>query len=315
MSNDSITQSFLNEIGKHPLLTPEQEVMLGRKVQTMRELQETLTEGAVPSLAQKRILRQGTKARDHMIRANLRLVVNISKKYVRRVKHLTLLDLVQEGSLGLVRAVEMYDPARGYRFSTYAYWWIRQGITRAISVRETSIRMPHKLGEKLPLVSKTAHKLSQTLRREPTRNELAEELGICPDELAMMLVRCGTPASLEAGVGKDGSALIDLIIDRTAPDAYDSVEEDYSRLDYALSRLSERERTVMVMRHGLNAEENASLNRIAAELGVSRQMVQQVEQRSMRKLRLFMHHSKDLSNSELVADVVSNLDKEAHLCV
>lgn len=315
MATDSITQAYLNDIGRHPLLTPEQEVLLGREIQAMREVKDALAEGATPSLVQKRVIRRGEKAREQMIRANLRLVVNIAKKYQHRVQHLTLLDLIQEGSMGLVRGVEMFDPVRGYRFSTYAYWWIRQGITRAISVRETSIRMPHKLGEKLPVVRKTAQRLSQTLLREPTRNELADELKINPDELATMMARCSTPASLEAGVGKDGTPLIELIVDRTAPDAYDSVDEDYSRLDAALLRLTEKERTVMVMRHGLDCNESRTFKTIAEKLGMSRQMVQLVEQRSVRKLRLFMNRSKDLSNSQLVADVVGELHKQPHLLV
>jgi len=310
MQLDSSMQSYLNDIGRYPLLTPQQEVLLGRKIQAAKELQNELGEDQVPTLAQKRILRTGARARDQMVRSNLRLVTNIAKKYSRRVKHMTLLDLIQEGTIGLMRGVELFDPQRGYRFSTYSYWWIRQGITRAISVKDTAIKMPSSLAEKLPTIRRTTEELSKLLGREPTRVELAKELKMSPEDLATLLVRTQTPASLDGQVNSDGCELSNLIVDPHAEDAYDHIENDYTFLDAGLAQLSERERDVIVLRNGLGSQKVRSLGQVADLLGVSRTTVQQAESRALRKLRIFIRSATRSGNPKLVANLLRQFHEE-----
>jgi RNA polymerase primary sigma factor len=306
-------QSYLNDIGRYPLLTPQQELLLGRKIQAARKLQLELAVDQTPTLAQKRILRTGARARDQMVRSNLRLVTNIAKKYSRRVKHMTLLDLIQEGTIGLMRGVELFDPQRGYRFSTYSYWWIRQGITRAISVKDTAIKMPSSLAEKLPVIRRTTEELSKTLGREPTRVELAKEMKMSPEELGTMLVRTQTPASLDGKVNSDGCELGQLILDPNAEDAYDKIENDYTFLEAGLAQLSDREREVIVLRNGLRSQQGRSLGQVADLLGVSRTTVQQAEARALRKLRLFMRTATRSANPQVIANLLRQFHEEGHL--
>jgi len=313
MQTDSSMQSYLNDIGRYPLLTPQQELLLGRKIQAAKELQNELGEDQVPTLAQKRILRTGARARDQMVRSNLRLVTNIAKRYSRRVKHLTLLDLIQEGTIGLMRGVELFDPQRGYRFSTYSYWWIRQGITRAISIKDTAIKMPSSLAEKLPVIRRTTEELSKTLGREPTRIEVAKEMKMSPEELGILLVRTQTPASLDNKVSSDGCELGQLILDSNAEDAYDKIENDYTFLDAGLAQLSEREREVIVLRNGLGSQKVRSLGQVADLLGVSRTTVQQAEGRAIRKLRLFLRSATRSANPQLVANLLCQFHEEGQV--
>lgn len=307
MAYNSSVQSYLNEIGKTPLLTPEQELMYGRSVQALREVKALEDAGEVLSPQQKRVVKRGLQARDRMIRANLRLVVNIAKKYVQRVTHLSLLDLIQEGSMGLVRGVEMYDPCRGYRFSTYAYWWIRQGITRAINMREGDIRMPHQLAESFPRINKVVNELSHKLMREPTRAEVAKVLEMKESDLADMLQRRFRCASLEAQV-RDGSPLLELLMDPNEVDSYEKLEDDYTFLDQALFTLTERERQVISLLHGLNQEEALGTRKVGEIVGVSRGQVQQIEKRSLRKMMVYMRKTESL-NAKFGADLAGNAHK------
>ena len=313
MFPDSCIKSYLHEVGRYPLLTPVEEVLLGRQVQAAKVLTKKKEEGVVLTSPEKRTIQIGAKARMRMTRCNLRLVINISKKYMPRVEHLGLMDLIQEGSLGLMRAVDMFDPVRGYRFSTYAYWWIRQAITRGIMTRETAIRLPHTVGEKLPRIRRTASDLSQQLSREPTSAEIAEALDMTQEELALLLLRTAKPTSLDIPSHEEGLALITVIADPDAKTGYDCIDDDYGHLDVAMSQLSEKEKNVLVWRHGLNREKPRSCQNIGNELGISRQNVESIERVALRKLKVFMLQSQRFVDPKLKADVVSNLDKCAHL--
>ena len=305
-------QSYLNDIGRYPLLSPEQELLLGRQIQAAKELQAGLAEGQKLTPTQRRTLRIGAKAREQMIRSNLRLVVSIAKRYSRRVRHLNLLDLIQEGSLGLMRAVELFDPQRGYRFSTYCYWWIRQGITRAISVKDAPIKIPSSFSEKLPLIGRKTEELCKELGRHPTRVELAAAMKMSPDELATLCIRTQLPTSLDGNV--DGTLqLSNVISDPNAEDAYDKIENDYTFLDAGLAQLSQREREVVVLRNGLDYHEIRTLGQVAHMLGVSRTTVQHAEGRALRKLRVFMKTAQRSTNTQLVADLLSQFHKEGQL--
>jgi RNA polymerase sigma factor (sigma-70 family) len=315
VATESTMQSYLNDIGRYPLLSPEQELLLGRQIQAAKELQAGLAEGQKLTPIQRRTLRIGAKAREQMIRSNLRLVVSIAKRYSRRVRHLNLLDLIQEGSLGLMRAVELFDPQRGYRFSTYCYWWIRQGITRAISVKDAAIKIPSSFSEKLPLIGRKTEELCKELGRQPSRVELAVALKMSPDELATLFVRTKTPASLDAKIGDDGSTLAHLIGDPYAEDAYDKIENDYTFLDAGLAQLSQREREVIILRNGLDYHEIRTLGQVAHQLGVSRTTVQHAENRALRKLRIFMRKSQRLTDTQIITDLLRQFHKEGQLVV
>jgi len=313
VATESTMQSYLNDIGRYPLLSPEQELLLGRQIQAAKELQDGLAEGQKLTPTQRRTLRIGAKAREQMIRANLRLVVSIAKRYSRRVRHLSLLDLIQEGSMGLVRAVELFDPQRGYRFSTYCYWWIRQGITRAISVKDLAIKIPSSFSEKLPMIRRKTEELSKELGRQPTRVELAGALKMSPDELATLFIRTQRPSSLDGQITDDGVQLCNVISDPNAEDAYDKIENDYTFLDAGLAQLSQREREVVVLRNGLDYHETRTLGQVAHLLGVSRTTVQHAEGRALRKLRVFMNTAQRSTNTQLVANLLSQFHKEGQL--
>ena len=216
--NDSSVKEYLREIARYPLLTPEQEIQLARQILRMGEADCT-----------ERERKQGKRARDKFIQSNLRLVVNIAKKYDgRQRKLMTLLDLIQEGNIGLARAVDMFDSSRGYRFTTYAYWWIKQSIHRAIANNDNMIRMPSSLHERIIRISKIHDKLTEELGRTATPDEVATELGITLDEMLTAIQRNQATPSLDAQVpNSDRSAIIDIIADENQPDSLSAIENDF----------------------------------------------------------------------------------------
>jgi RNA polymerase primary sigma factor len=215
--NDSSLREYLREIARYPLLSPEQEIQLGRQVVKMQ--QPTCTD---------REQRQGQRARDKFIKSNLKLVVNIAKKYDgRQRKAMMLLDLIQEGNIGLARAVDMFDPSRGYRFTTYAYWWIRQAIHRAIANNDNMIRMPSSLHEKIIKIAKVQSRLTQELGRLPSQQEIADDLDITIDEMITAVQRNQSATSLDAtGIDSDRSAIINFVTDESQHGSLEAIQNN-----------------------------------------------------------------------------------------
>lgn len=283
-SSDPITW-YLATIGREPLLTPAEEIELGNQVQTMMRLIE---EGERElSDQEKKFVRIGKRSKQRMMKANLRLVVSVAKKY--QGKGLELLDLIQEGSLGLERAVEKFDPTRGYKFSTYAFWWIRQSMTRAIACQSRTIRLPVHLSERLTAIRKVSLDLAHKLGAMPSRQEIAEAMAMPIEELDGLLRQSLTTSSLDAPVnGDEGRSFLgDLIADSSEEEPLDRVERGIhqEQLGRWLSHLSDQERQVLQLRFGLEGEDRHTLAEIGRQLDVSRERVRQVELKALRKLR------------------------------
>ncbi|MDJ0706227.1 MAG: sigma-70 family RNA polymerase sigma factor [Leptolyngbyaceae cyanobacterium MO_188.B28] len=296
MSDDAI-RNYLKAIGKTSLLTKAEEQRLGTQVQASFALLEIPE--AKRTKEQKLLIQQGRQAKDKLIRANLRLVVNIAKRY--RNRGLDLLDLIQEGSLGLARAVEKFDPTKGYKFSTYSYWWIRQSITRAIAQQARTIRLPIHITDKLNRLKKLQRQLSQELRRQPTPRELAEAMEMDLEQFQKLMSQSRRTASLDQLVGKEDDTILSaLIADETAR-PYQFVELGLirERIDTLMDHLSSREQLVIKGRYGLEDGSTKSLNAVAKMLGgVSRERVRQLEQSGMRKLRAALKQEQGVGVSD-----------------
>ena len=293
----SSLSDFLGEIGRHELLTPEQELTMGREVQAMVALNERCQQagGNGPeceySSAEKKKLKAGERAKNQMITANLRLVVNLAKRY--QGKGLDLLDLIQEGTLGLTRAVEKYDPKRGHRFSTYAYWWIRQGLNRALSTQSRTIRIPVNINEKLTKLRAAKSRLMQELGVHPSTSQIAIQMKIPLEEVEELLaceLRSITVSLQGAGKSKaDPSELVDILpSEEVAPMELAELAERsasaWSLLDK--SNLTPKERTILSLRFGLDgSNEWRTLAEVARQMNCSREYCRQVVQRALRKLR------------------------------
>ena len=277
---------YLTSIGRVPLLTPVEEIELGNQVQAMMRLVEE-GRGEEYSEREKKIIRVGRRSKERMMKANLRLVVSVAKKY--QGKGLELLDLIQEGSLGLERAVEKFDPTRGYKFSTYAFWWIRQSMTRAIACQARTIRLPVHLSERLTAIRKVSLELAHKLGAMPSRREIAEAMTMPLDELDSLLRQALTTSSLDAPVnGEEGRSFLgDLIADNSHAEPLDQVERGihHEQLGRWLAHLTDQERQVLELRFGLEGEERHTLAEIGRMLEVSRERVRQVELKALRKLR------------------------------
>ncbi|NOL46476.1 MAG: sigma-70 family RNA polymerase sigma factor [Synechococcus sp. MIT S9220] len=293
----SSLSAFLGEIGRHQLLTPEQELTMGRKVQAMVALNERcqLAGGSGPACVyndeEKRTIKRGERAKNQMITSNLRLVVNLAKRY--QGKGLDLLDLIQEGTLGLTRAVEKYDPTRGHRFSTYAYWWIRQGLNRALSTQSRTIRIPVNVNEKLTKLRAAKARLMQSNGLPPTSEQLAESMQISLSEVEDLLgceLRSVT-VSLQGVVKSksDPSELVDVLPSDEIPpmeraEIAERTASAWKLLDK--SNLTPKERTVVMLRFGLDgSHEWRTLAEVARHMNCSREYCRQVVQRALRKLR------------------------------
>ncbi len=285
LSADSIGW-YLSTIGRVPLLTPAEEIELAHHVQAGKKLQ-ALADGELTT-RQKRQLRMGQRARDRMMAANLRLVVSVAKKYQNQ--GLELLDLVQEGAIGLERAVDKFDPAMGYKFSTYAYWWIRQGMTRAIDNSARTIRLPIHISEKLSKMRRITRELSHRLGRQPNRLELAHAMGMRPEELEELMTQSAPCASLDAHARgeEDRSTLGELIADPASNEHFDSMDRHLQKehLGAWLSQLNEREQKILRLRFGLEGAEPLTLAEIGRQINVSRERVRQLEAKAIMKLRL-----------------------------
>jgi len=296
-SGDSV-RAYLRDIGRVPLLEHDEEILLGRQVQQMMKLlemkkemeldDEGLAEAMdVPVKQIKRELRAGQKAKEKMVTANLRLVVSVAKKYTKR--NMELLDIIQEGTIGLVRGVEKFDPGRGYKFSTYAYWWIRQGITRAIAEKSRAIRLPIHVTENLNRLKKAQRELSQLTGEMPTVFQLAEHLELTVEDIKDLMCKARQPTSLEIKIGENrDTALIDLLEDESQlPDMLlerACIKEDIREL---IKDLPEMQAAVISMRYGIGDEmlEPMSMTAIGQVLNMSRDRVRTLEHKALKSLR------------------------------
>jgi RNA polymerase nonessential primary-like sigma factor len=298
LSGDSV-RSYLRDIGRIPLLEHDEEILLGRQVQRLMEIkacEDLLGEPNQEDLADslqitqkelKKQLRDGARAKDKMVTANLRLVVSVAKKYTKR--NMELLDIIQEGTIGLVRGVEKFDPGRGYKFSTYAYWWIRQGITRAIAEKSRAIRLPIHVTENLNKLKKAQRELSQLNGEMPNVFQLADYMNMTADEIKDLMCKARQPTSLEIKIGENrDTALVDLLEDETQlPDTLlerQFIKEDIREL---IGTLPEMQAAVISMRYGIGEEilEPMSMTAIGQILNMSRDRVRTLEQKALKGLR------------------------------
>ena len=298
ISGDSV-RAYLRDIGRIPLLEHDEEILLGRKVQRLMEIQavaELLNSPTTEELADslditvkelRREKRDGEKAKEKMVTANLRLVVSVAKKYTKR--NMELLDIIQEGTIGLVRGVEKFDPGRGYKFSTYAYWWIRQGITRAIAEKSRAIRLPIHVTENLNKLKKAQRELSRINGQMPNVFELSDHLGLTVEEIKDLMCKARQPTSLGIKIGENrDTALIDLLEDETQlPELLlerSFIKEDIRSL---IADLPEMQAAVISMRYGIGEEilEPMSMTAVGQVLNMSRDRVRTFEQKALKALR------------------------------
>jgi RNA polymerase primary sigma factor len=286
---DSV-HTYLKSIGRRSLLTAEEEVELAKRIEAglfaeyKLETERKLSARNRADL--EAVAEDGRRAKAHMLEANLRLVVSVAKKYSDR--GLSLLDVVQEGNLGLIRAVEKFDYTKGYKFSTYAMWWIRQAIQRGFADSARTIRLPVHVLEMLSKLSRVERDMHQRLGREPTPEELAVELDRTPDQIEELLRTSRQPISLDSTIGEDGETSIgDLIEDVDAPEAGELVDRQLmaDQLRHALDALTPREATIMSMRFGLYDGNPHTLDEIGKALGLTRERIRQLEKQSLSKLR------------------------------
>jgi RNA polymerase primary sigma factor len=286
---DSV-HTYLKSIGRTSLLTAEQEVDLAKRIEAGLFAEHKLETATGLDEKIRRdlelVAEDGRRAKAHMLEANLRLVVSVAKKYSDR--GLSLLDVVQEGNLGLIRAVEKFDYTKGYKFSTYAMWWIRQAIQRGFADSARTIRLPVHVLEMLSKLSRVERDMHQRLGREPTPEELAVELDRTPDQIEELLRTSRQPISLDSTIGEDGETSIgDLIEDVDAPEASELVDRQLmaEQLRSALDALTPREATIMAMRFGLYDGNPHTLDEIGRALGLTRERIRQLEKQSLSKLR------------------------------
>jgi RNA polymerase sigma factor (sigma-70 family) len=295
MTNNSsnTVRDYLQEIGRTPLLKVEEEVQYAHQIQAMLPFleQKDLT------LDEQRIVHQGQIAKQKMVEANLRLVVSVAKKYQNR--GLSMLDLIQEGSIGLIKATEKFDAGRGYKFSTYSYWWIRQAMTRAIANYARTIRLPIHITQDLNKIKKATRQLSQRLGRKPSDHEIAAELDMELDKLRSLArsARITTPKSLNVTIDDNQTELGQILADDSAsPADFVSSQETRAQVQSLLHSLSPKQRDVIILRYGLNDGKIMTYEQIGDVCGVSRERVRQINNKAMKLLKKRAGESSSLAS-------------------
>ena len=278
-------RDYLNQIGKIPLLTAAEEIELGNSIQRMMPLLDK------PDLTkdEQKIIRIGKRAKKRMVQGNLRLVISVASKYSKMTNRLSMQDLIQEGNIGLIRAVEMFDPSRGYKFSTYAYWWIRQGIMRATQTQDRMIKLPSGAPDGLRKVKYFMIDYQKEHGKMPSLKECADLIGVQPETMRNYLQASEDATSLDAkprSRADDGSQILDLI-----PSTYGAADEDLEldtatlAIKRAFGEMTERERTIITMRYGLDGEEPLSNPNIAKKIGIHKEAARKLVHQTENKLR------------------------------
>ena len=300
--NSNLVRSYLKSIGRIPLLSHEQEITLGKTVQQYMKLEEvksdivespedaiTLSDWAekadLSAEELEQVIAAGKRARAKMVKSNLRLVVSVAKKYTGH--SLEMMDLIQEGTIGLHRGVEKFDPSKGYRFSTYAYWWIRQAITRSISNNSRVIRLPIHIGDKLRKMRKTQRKLALSLGRPARVSEVADEMSISVEKLRELQEQGRRPLSLDMKIGSEQNTELGALLedDGVLPEEYATQNLLKSDLRKLLANLTDQQQNVIKLRFGLDTGSKMTLNEVGNQMDISRERVRQVERSALRKLR------------------------------
>jgi RNA polymerase primary sigma factor len=294
---DDPVRIYLREIGRVNLLTAQEERLLSQQVERGERAAERIGSGDCGAEERQQLTRwtrEGQAAREHLIQANLRLVVSIAKKYLGR--GMSFLDLIQEGNIGLMRAAEKFDYHRGFKFSTYATWWIRQAITRAIADQSRTIRLPVHVGETINRVMRTTNRLQQSMEHDPTPDEVASELGIPAEKVRRAIEVSRQTLSLESPVGAEGDSVLgDFIEDKGGAAPIESAAQHILReqIEIALQKLPERERRIIQLRYGLYDGQYRTLEEVGREFGITRERIRQIEARVLRKLR-HPHYGRNL---------------------
>ncbi len=281
-SSDNAVKNYLKGIGRIPLLSVAEEIKLANQIQAMLPLldKKNLT------LEEKKIIRQGQRAKQKMVKANLRLVVSIAKKYQNR--GMALLDLIQEGSIGLMKGVEKFDPSKGYKFSTYIYWWIRQAMTRAIANQARTICLPLHITQDLNKIKKVTRQLFISLGRKPTDREIAEELNLEVKKLNSLVraAKITEPKSLNLTIDENQTELGQILADDSAsPSDFVAKQEMRSQIQNLLYTLSTQQRDVITLRYGLNDGKTMTYEQIGSQCGISRERVRQINNKAMKLLQ------------------------------
>lgn len=287
---------YLKEVGRVPLLTAQEEVSLAKRIERGRKARENLARRSVTIRRRRELqmlIEDGWAAREHLITANSRLVISVAKKYMGR--GVPFLDLIQEGNIGLIRAAKKFDYKRGHKFSTYATWWIRQAVTRAIADQGRTIRVPVHMGDQINRLLRTSHQLTQRLGRDPSTEELAEALMVSPKKVENMIQVARRPISLETPTDEEeDSVLADFIEDQDSPAPADTVTKNLLReqLRDVLHTLPPREVRILQLRYGLHDGQSYTLEEVGRKMGVTRERVRQIEAQALSRLRHPSHRRK-----------------------